>query len=616
MRLLFARSIFFMTQLTLEIAKKFMYENGLAYKDVADLHSFLSNDERRLNKEILGIEAFIVNEHYLNARDKSGGVVIYPEVMKALVELNSGLYSEAVLTGGIGTAKTTIALYTNAYQLYLLSCYESPHMEFGLDPSSEIVFIFQNLNAKKAKEVDYDRFRSLIERSPYFQKYFPFNKDIKSELQFPHRIIVKPVSGEESAAIGENIIGGMIDEVNFMEVVDKSKRSVDGGVYNQAEALYNSLARRRESRFMKVGKLPGILCLSSSKRYPGEFTDQKIEEAREDKSIYVYDRRIWDVKPAGTFSPETFEVFIGDTARNPYIIDPDKDDLLEEDEHLILEVPVDYLTQFKHDIMDALREIGGVALRSIRPFITDVTAISDAAGKTASILNRNEIEFKSQKLCILPKKIQFPKEPRYIHIDLGVTNDHAGIVMGCVPKFVKIDRGGSLVENLPQIHIDFAINVSPPRNGEIDFGRIRGLIYKLRELGVPIKWVSLDSFQSVDMIQRLKQKGFMSGKLSVDTDITPYIFCKNALLDRRVVMPFHGKLEKELMGLELNEEKAKVDHAPQGSKDLADGLCGVIYGLTIKREIWIKHMKSTIEMDEFVKRYMTKPIKQEDFQPL
>ena len=56
-------------------------------------------------------------------------------------------------------------------------------------------------------------------------------------------------------------MGGLIDELNYMSVVEKSKVAVDKGTYDQAILLYNSIARRRKSRFMENGKLPGILCL-------------------------------------------------------------------------------------------------------------------------------------------------------------------------------------------------------------------------------------------------------------------------------------------------------------------------------------------------------------------
>ncbi len=38
--------------------------------------------------------------------------------------------------------------------------------------------------------------------------------------------------------------------------------------------------------------------------------------------------------------------------------------------------------------------------------------------------------------------------------------------------------------------------------------------------------------------------------------------------------------------MELDPRTGKVDHPPGGSKDLADAMAGVIYGLTIQIEVW------------------------------
>ena len=54
-----------------------------------------------------------------------------------------------------------------------------------------------------------------------------------------------------------------------MAVVENSKNSKDGEVYDQAIKNYNSIARRRESRFMQLGTLPGLLCLSSLQELSG-----------------------------------------------------------------------------------------------------------------------------------------------------------------------------------------------------------------------------------------------------------------------------------------------------------------------------------------------------------
>jgi len=48
---------------------------------------------------------------------------------------------------------------------------------------------------------------------------------------------------------------------------------------------------------MQQGMLPGLLCLVSSKNYPGGLTDRKVAEARTNKTIFVYDKRLWEIRP-------------------------------------------------------------------------------------------------------------------------------------------------------------------------------------------------------------------------------------------------------------------------------------------------------------------------------
>ena len=103
-------------------------------------------------------------------------------IFRGALELNSGDYYEAVLTGGIGVAKTTIAICSTLFQLYLLSCLENHQKKYGLDPASEIVIIFENINKEKDINADFNRFKSLIENVPYFNNNFPPEKSIQSEL--------------------------------------------------------------------------------------------------------------------------------------------------------------------------------------------------------------------------------------------------------------------------------------------------------------------------------------------------------------------------------------------------------------------------------------------------
>ncbi|MEO5355378.1 MAG: hypothetical protein H7835_19495, partial [Magnetococcus sp. XQGC-1] len=480
-----------------------------------------------------------------------------------------------------------IALWVTAYSLYQLSCMRDPHGEFDLARSSEITIIFQSITRELARGVDYQRFRAMIEHAPYFRRHFPFDKNIESELRFPNRIIVKPVSGTETAAIGQNVVGGVLDELNYMAIVEKSKSSVDRGTYDQAIAVYNSIARRRKSRFMKKGKLPGILCLVSSKRYPGQFTDQKEKEARNDPTIYVYDKRTWEIKP-WAFSGRFFQVFVGDEARNPRILSEGE----QVGDGQVMDIPVEYLREFETDIMNALRDIAGVSTQTIRPFLVNREAVAACFGTHPSILSRTDVAWPVETVDVLPGYFRAPERKRWAHVDLSLTSDSTGIVMGSVTGFDRMNRGEH-IEILPHIEVDFALEVRPPKGGEISFEKIRTLFCLLRDRGLNLKWISFDSYQSADSIQILRQKGFMTDTISMDKNTAAYDMLKTALYDKRVAMPEHPKLLKELLSLEFDTKRGKVDHPPLSSKDLSDALAGVVFGLSIMRETWLDHNLSS-----------------------
>lgn len=543
----------------------------------------------------VGIREFIISDQFLDKEDE-----IYPPVLHELEICNSGNYYEAVFTGGIGSGKTTAALYTNAYQLYLLSCLNSPHKLYNLDPASEILFIFQSITATLAAGVDYTRFRAMLETSPYFREHFPFDRKLLSKLVFPNRIEVKPISGADTGAIGQNVMGGLIDELNFMSVVEKSKKGVDRKVYDQAINLYNSIARRRKSRFMKQGKVPGILCLVSSRRYPGQFTDMKEDEARLEiqetgkTGIFVYDKRVWEVKP-DSYTGEVFRMFIGDQSRKPRIL-TDDEPIKPGDERLVMDIPLEHKPEFKRDPMGSLRDVAGVSTLALFPYFQSREDVSKMFGQHESILSADETDFVNPKLGILKERIWRPDIPRWIHVDLSLTRDGTGVSCGCCPGFAATGRSDDDFEVLPQIRFDFQLRVVPPPGGEILFHKIRTLIYALRDLGMNIKWISFDSFQSIDMQQILRQQGFVTGEISMDKTTLPYEMLKTACYDGRVAAPAHPQCEKELVSLEMDPKAKKIDHPPTGSKDVSDSMAGVAYGITMRRETWLMYDIPVVKM--------------------
>jgi hypothetical protein len=536
------------------------------------------------------IQTFIESKEFL-----AYGEAIYPAVMDVLREINSGSYVEAVLTGAIGTGKSTIALLTIAYQLHVLSCLRDPHAFFKLDPASEIVFAIQSISARVARDVDYRRLREMVDRSPYFQRHFSCRASLKNEMIFPHNIIVRPLSSKPTGAIGSNVIGGILDEVNFLPVIDHSTQAADGGAYDQALEMYNSLVRRRKSRFMTAGdKLPGMLCLVSSKRYPGEFTDQKqIEAQREIRdsgrtAIYVYDRRLWEIKPAGTYGEASFRLFLGDNSRKPSILGAEAE-VAKEDAPLVMEVPEEFRSEFERDMLSAIRDIAGSATFALHPFILNTEAVAAGFDRCPSILNTPSTDFQSARPVIYPTRIVEPDEPRFAHVDLGLSSDSAGVAIGWVPGFSRVPRGEGSVDILPRIVFDLVLKVRPPRGDEIKFEDIRKLFFKLSELGMNLKWITYDSFQSTDSLQLLRRNGFVTGQLSVDKTAIPYDVMKTAFYDGRIEAPEHEKALQEIIRLERDPKTGLIDHARRFSKDCADAMAGVVYGLTYRRQTWVRH---------------------------
>ena len=372
-----------------------VWEASKLYEDFAERLAYLTRSIAWLKAKVkektwrvppVDFETFCNAPRLLN---KNGS--LWKAVLAEGRKLNNGHYVEALLTGGIGVGKTHLAIYTQAYQIYLMSCMVSTHEPFGLDPASDIVTVFQSINKNLALSVDYRAFRTIVSESPYFAKEFPFDDSRESEMRFPRHIVVKPVSGSDTAAIGQNVIGGIMDEVNFMAVVEDSKMTRDGSVYDQATSNYTSIARRRESRFMVMGQLPGMLCLVSSRNYPGQFSDVVEERAKKDPRIFVYDKRQWEVRPE-RFSGETFRVFVGDQSRNPRILE-DSDPVAPQDERLVWAVPIEFKSKFEDGLMGAVRDILGLSTMALFPFMTNADAIAKCFGKVQPICSMEACDF-------------------------------------------------------------------------------------------------------------------------------------------------------------------------------------------------------------------------------
>lgn len=389
-----------------------------------------------------------------------------------------------------------------------------------------------------------------------------------------------------------------IDEINFMNVVEKSKRAALGvgrsGAYDQAQAVFDTLTRRKEGRFRCQGPNVGVILASSSTRYVGDFTDRTIRRAREQKLVtyFLYEKAQYDVHPADKYCGEKFRLLVStDNAMDIRIMEPDEE---ERPHHTIEYIPIEYREEFRRDPAGAMRDIVGKSASSINPFFRQAQKITNAviAGEEAgleSFLHKDNVVLATEGM---PQVVQGhycrnPSKPRYVHVDLSLTSDRVGISMVRYDGMTERGRSGGESELLPMVTVEMMVTIEPDQGHEIDIAEIRHWVKLLKSrYGYPIRTVTYDSFSSIESIQAWRRSGMRTGSVSVDRSSTPYKQFREAFYDGRIIMYNNPIAIEELLALEYDEKKDKIDHPPGFSKDCADSICAAYHTLLTRSETW------------------------------
>jgi hypothetical protein len=159
------------------------------------------------------------------------------------------------------------------------------------------------------------------------------------------------------------------------------------------------------------------------------------------------------------------------------------------------------------------------------------------------------------------------------------------MAMGHIDALVEIDG-----ELKPYIVFDMLLRMKAAPGTEIMLSEVRRIIYELKEdRGFRVEKVSYDGFESTDTIQQLQKRRYQAEKISVDRSTLPYEDLREAIYEQRIEFPPY----KTVLGYEndqiveiaiqeliaLQDTGKKVDHPPDGSKDVADAMAGVCYTL-------------------------------------
>ena len=499
------------------------------------------------------------------------------------------------------TGKSTFGYYCMVRKLYEQSVYVNPQSRFKLQPQSPIGLLYFCAVSKFMAVRLGQQLRETFDTIPYFNEKFPRDTHVNSELRFPNNLSFYFGTGEGDM-IGISMLASILDEANFKG----DARGDNNSDLSAIQKLHNSILTRQASRFSVDGVNYGMNIIISSATTSNSYTEKLFAEAATNPRIKAVNLRTWDVKP-WKHKKERFYVFCGNEKYDPFVMDSHEKiesqlnlktdhlktvedvvhDLPQELRRLVDAVPVDLYPHYKRDIYQSLRDFSGVSVYAQGKLFQDKHVFDLCIDRSlVQLFSRNEFVIEtnndSPTNCIqyyLEREFQDPDKPRFLHIDLGLTNDAAGIA--CCYK-----SGETIADGVrtPVYTFDFSLRiVPPPLPRKISIARINEFVMYLTRK-VQIGMLSMDQFQSQSSLQFFEENKVPCRYQSVDRTDKAYLFFVECMYRQIVKFPldFAEAIKHELFDLDWNRDKHKVDHPSGGTaaghtKDRMDAVVGALY---------------------------------------
>lgn len=463
--------------------------------------------------------------------------------------------NEIILQLGKGSGKDHTSTMACAYVVYKLLCLKDPARYFGKPSGDAIDIINVAINAEQAKNVFFKGFKNKIEKSPWFAGKYEAKVN---SISFEKSITVYSGHSERESHEGLNLFMAILDEISgFATEVGTGN---DQG--KTADNIYKAFRGTVDSRFPDLGKV----VLLSFPRFTGDFIQKRYDDVIMEKDVIEkkYKFIINEELPEGP--DNEFEIS------------------WEEDE----------IKSYKYPRMFALKrptwEVNPT--RKIDDFkIAFLTDIGDALMRFACIPTYASDAFFKQKekleKCMssrnpLDNSRRFdssfkpdPEKTYYVHADLAQKHDKCAVAIAHVDKWVSVQVLKDYEQVAPIVVVDAVAWWEPKIEGPVNLSDVKNWIINLRRQGFNIGMVTFDRWQSFDIQQELKAVGIKTDTVSVAKK--HYEDFAMLVYEERLAMPMIPLLLEELGELKIINDK-KVDHPRKKSKDLADAVCGAVFG--------------------------------------
>jgi hypothetical protein len=464
--------------------------------------------------------------------------------------------NEIILQLGKGSGKDFTSTVACSYIVYKLLCLKDPAKYFGKPSGDAIDLINVAINAQQAKNVFFKGFKTKIEKSPWFVGKYNAKAD---SVEFDKSITVYSGHSERESHEGLNLLLAVLDEISGFA----SEIGTGNDQGKTADNIYRAFRASVDSRFPDLGKV----VLLSFPRYPGDFISERYDAViAEKESIEKTHRFI--INP---ILPE-------DDPDNYFDISWDEDQILSYKYPGVfaLKKPTwevnptrkidDFKIAFLTDIGDAMQRFACV------PTFASDAFFKQSEKVRACMTLRNPVDnFRRFDESFKPD----PDKVYYVHADLAQKHDKCAVAIAHVDKWVNIQVINNYEQVAPIVVVDAVAWWEPKVEGPVNLSEVKMWIQNLRRLGFNIGMVSFDRWQSFDIQNELKQVGMRTDTVSVAKK--HYEDMAMLVYEERLAMPAIELLFDELTQLKIMKNN-RVDHPRKKSKDLADAVCGAIFG--------------------------------------
>jgi hypothetical protein len=430
-----------------------------------------------------------------------------------------------VLESGRGSGKTFLGAVIIGYEWYRLCMLPNPQQFFGVASSTLISIYCLAPAASQVKKTIFGQARAFLNYIPKVKRLID-NKDIiigEEEIKYHDKLLyIYAGNSKGSSQVGSRVILLVMDEVARFENKDGKSNALE---------LWSNVGVSG----ITFGEHARRVAISSAWR-EGDAIQRLYTAAKAEDSWIGFRFRTWDVNPTMDRN--------NSIVASEYVLNP----------------------------ASARLEFEGDRTTSAYTYFSENEVLAATVGR--SVIKIEPMQAMPDKMVRLQLS-SIEKDyshPTYMHLDPAFVKDAYAMAFG----------HGERRDDQDVVVIDGLAAWEPEGGSVVSIINVYDIITTIHAAR-PIHKLTTDHAQQHETIQRLRLLGinassrFWSNRVQVEI----YDFTRKLVHEGRLILPkdsyWTALLKSEMMGIIYDTERGKINHPPDGTKDLIDAVASVAW---------------------------------------